>query len=111
MERRIKEKTSEYITKFKNDVIEYINTKELSTSDINYLTNYITNYSMLELTKEDFVRRKRVKNVVPLFERCRAKRANGEQCTRRSKDGDTFCGTFKRTTTWNYARRTSGINI
>ena len=96
MERRIKEKTTEYITKFKNEIIEYINTKDLSTSDINYITNYITNYSMLELTKEDFVRRKRVKNVVPLFERCCAKRANGEQCTRRSKDGDKFCGTHSK---------------
>ena len=96
MERRIKQKTTEYVTKLKTDLIEYINTKDLSESDINYLTNYITNYAMLELTKEDFVRRKRVKNVVPLFERCHAKRANGEQCTRRSKDGDIFCGTHSK---------------
>ena len=46
------------------------------------------------MTKEDFMKRKRVKNVVHLSERCCAKRANSEQCTRRRKD-DTilFCGT------------------
>ena len=45
------------------------------------------------LSKEDFQKRKRVKNVVPQFERCGAKRANGEQCTRRKKDDSCFCGT------------------
>jgi len=96
MERRIKQKVNDYVTKMKTDIIEYINTKELSQSNINYITNYITNYTMLDLSKEDFVRRKRVKNVVPLFERCHAKRANGEQCTRRSKEGETFCGTHSK---------------
>jgi hypothetical protein len=46
------------------------------------------------LGKEDFMKRKRVKNVVHLSDRCCAKRANGEQCTRRRKDDTTeFCGT------------------
>jgi len=39
------------------------------------------------------MKRKRVKSVVPMYERCSAKRANGEQCTRRKKDGETYCGT------------------
>ena len=40
------------------------------------------------------MKRKRVKNVVHLSDRCCAKRANGEQCTRRRKDDTTeFCGT------------------
>lgn len=96
MERRIKQKVSDYVSKMKSDIIEYVNTKELSESDVNYITNYISNYTMLDLTKDDFVRRKRVKNVVPLFERCHAKRANGEQCTRRSKESDQFCGTHSK---------------
>jgi hypothetical protein len=45
------------------------------------------------LTTEDFSKRKRVKNDVPHCERCTAKRSNGEQCTRRKKDGELFCGT------------------
>ena len=47
----------------------------------------------LKITKEDLQRRKRVKNVVPLQSRCCAKRANGEQCTRRRKNESIFCGT------------------
>jgi hypothetical protein len=40
------------------------------------------------------MKRKRVKNVVHLSDRCCAKRANGEQCTRRKKDDTTvYCGT------------------
>ena len=39
------------------------------------------------------MKRKRVKNVVPLNDRCCAKRANNEQCTRRKKDGFEYCGT------------------
>ena len=40
------------------------------------------------------MKRKRVKNVVHLSDRCCAKRANGEQCTRRRKDTTTeYCGT------------------
>lgn len=42
---------------------------------------------------EDGTKRKRIKNVVPLFDRCVAKRANGEQCTRRKKEGEGYCGT------------------
>ena len=44
-------------------------------------------------TKLVLKKKKRVKNVVSLFERCRGKRANGEQCTRRRKDGHHLCGT------------------
>ena len=39
------------------------------------------------------MKRKLIKSVVPIYDRCCAKRANGEQCTRRKKGGDTYCGT------------------
>ena len=93
MERRIKEKINEYISKFKNDLNNYIDTKDLDDANKNYIINYVNNYTVLELTKDDFVRRKRVKNVVPYYERCKAKRANGERCTRRKKSDEDFCGT------------------
>jgi hypothetical protein len=57
------------------------------------MTGFVYNYEKLRLGKEDFMERKRVKSVVPIYERCCAKRANGEQCTRRKKDGETYCGT------------------
>ena len=44
--------------------------------------------------KEDFQKRKRIKNIVASDHLCIAKRANGQQCTRSKKhnNGD-FCGT------------------
>jgi len=54
----------------------------------------------MTINESDFKKRKRIKNTVPQFELCIAKRANGEQCTRRKKtDGEYsetvthFCGT------------------
>jgi hypothetical protein len=44
------------------------------------------------------MKRKRVKNMVPTYERCCAKRANGEQCTRRKKDEFQYCGTHSKGT-------------
>jgi hypothetical protein len=36
--------------------------------------------------------------VVPFFDRCCAKRASIEQCTRRRKDGSEYCGTHMKGT-------------
>ena len=61
------------------------------------LLEYIYDYNRLVVDKEDFVKRKRVKNSIPENNRCMAKRANGEQCTRRRKDTTTeFCGTHSK---------------
>ena len=60
---------------------------------INQLIQYIYDQDSLSFNKEDFQKRKRVKNVVPLFDRCCAKRASCEQCTRRKKNGSEYCGT------------------
>ena len=60
---------------------------------VNQLIQYIYDYDRLTFNKEDFQKRKRVKNFVPIFDRCCAKRANEEQCTRRKKDGCEYCGT------------------
>lgn len=49
------------------------------------LTTFVYEYEKLKLTKEDFMKRKRVKNTVPIQQRCLAKRANGEQCTRKKR--------------------------
>jgi hypothetical protein len=57
------------------------------------LTSFVYEYEKLKLSKEDFMKRKRVKNTVSIELRCLAKRANGEQCTRKKKDGCDYCGT------------------
>ena len=58
-----------------------------------YIVEFIYNYDRLVLSKEDVSKRKRVKNTIPNTNRCHAKRANGEQCTRKQKEGYCFCGT------------------
>ena len=45
------------------------------------------------ITQEDFNKRKRIKNFVPIYIRCCAMRANNEQCTRRKKGDFDYCGT------------------
>ena len=62
------------------------------------IMNFIYEADKLKLTKDDFAKRKRVKNAVPMFDRCHAKRANGEQCTRRKKEGCMCCGTHAKGT-------------
>ena len=57
------------------------------------LISFVYDYEKLKLSKEDFMKRKRVKNIVPSQHRCLAKRANGEQCTRKKKAGCDYCGT------------------
>jgi hypothetical protein len=101
MERRINKTIEDYISEFKEDIknkakelnLEFDNNVEIK-SNLSHLFQFIYDYERLILTKEDFVKRKRVKNVVHLSDRCCAKRANNDQCTRRRKNADTeFCGT------------------
>jgi hypothetical protein len=95
MERRINKKIENYISDFKDKVKERATELGLTTdTNISQLVQYIYDYERLALNKEDFMKRKRVKNVVHLSDRCCAKRANEEQCTRRRKDDTTeYCGT------------------
>ena len=95
MERRINKKIENYISDFKEKVKEKASEMGLSTDPkLSQLVQYIYDYDLLTLTKDDFMKRKRVKNIVHLYDRCCAKRANGEQCTRRRKDTTTeYCGT------------------
>jgi hypothetical protein len=97
MENRIKKKVTSYINKFKDDIVTEMNSIQLNvdgnTEKVQKLAHYITTYSRLNLLDDDFSKRKRVKNHVPQYDRCSAKRADGCQCTRRKKDGDDHCGT------------------
>jgi hypothetical protein len=99
MERRLNKKAEVYVTNFKDDIKQKAMVLGLITNDsTNQLIQYIYDYDRLSFTKEDFQKRKRVKNVVPFFDRCCAKRASIEQCTRRRKDGSEYCGTHMKGT-------------
>ena len=93
MEKRIKTKVDDYIATMKEDIKEYIIKNTDNSEQFSELLKFIYEYDTLPLSKEDFTKRKRVKNTVPIYERCCAKRANGEQCTRRRKDSEMYCGT------------------
>ena len=85
-----------YLSKLKEDIhkkVLSIGLAEKNPHDSNSLMQYVFDYEKLELCKEDFIKRKWVKNVICGDERCNAKRASGEQCTRRRKDDCHYCGT------------------
>ena len=98
MERRINKKIETYISEMKDNIKEKImNLDATDNAKLTQIIQYIYDYERLTLTKEDFMKRKRVKNVIHLADRCMAKRANGEQCSRRRKDSTTeFCGTHSK---------------
>jgi len=93
MERRINKKVESYITGFKDNIRDKATGLGIKNEQMNVLLQYIYEYERLTFDKDDFMKRKRVKNVVPFFDRCCAKRASGEQCTRRKKEECGYCGT------------------
>ncbi len=112
MDRRINSRIDAHIIAFKNQIAAQFETVRQKHAqavaatpqlmemqrDYTEIMNFIYGADKLKLTKDDFAKRKRVKNAVPVFDRCHAKRANGEQCTRRKKDGCLCCGTHTKGT-------------
>jgi len=99
MEKRLNKKIETYVSEFKENIKKKITDLNFEEkTKMNDLVEYVYEYSRLTLEKDDFVKRKRIKNSIPNMNRCNARRANGEQCTRRRKEGCDFCGThFKGT--------------
>jgi hypothetical protein len=101
MEKRINAKLDKYIHTLKENIRNKGDQLGLlyKSDEMGQLLQYIYDYERLTFVKEDFQKRKRVKNFVPIFDRCCAKRASMEQCTRRKKDGFEYCGTHLKGTT------------
>lgn len=107
MEKHINDKINQHQLKFKKDIQEWMSSHNITIQGDNAAKNYnsefmqfIYDYNSIQMNETDFKKRKRIKNIVPQFELCVAKRANGEQCTRRKKtDGiyknepTNLCGT------------------
>jgi len=92
MEKRINTRIQIHLTAFKNDIKNKIN--ELNIDDPNSaLLQFIYDYPGLIISSADLQKRKRAKNVVPFFNRCKALRSNHQQCSRRKKGESIFCGT------------------
>ncbi len=98
MEKRINKKLNDYIFTYKSHIKDKIQElcvacDSVEDQKLKNLIQEFYDYPNLSFTKEDFQKRKRVKNVVPLHERCCALKAANEQCTRRKKDNSDYCGT------------------
>ena len=92
MERRIQEKVNCHIKELERRILEACDVDQSKEFEDKFKSIF-DEHGKLNFTTEDFSKRKRVKNAVPMYERCCALRANGEQCTRRRKGDSPFCGT------------------
>ena len=96
MEKRICKKIDNHMDEFKGAIKTWVEDEEKIPHSVKSdFLKFIYDFNVLSLDKDDFMKRKRVKSVVPQYERCNAKRANGEQCTRKKHDL-CFCGTHER---------------
>ena len=93
MQKRLPIKHDHFFNTFKDALTHQMISKGIPDDINSDLLQFIYDYPNLELAKEDFQKRKRVKNSVPWHERCSALKAEGIQCTRRRKDTTEFCGT------------------
>jgi hypothetical protein len=94
MESRITLKTSKNINDLKMSVMNVISNAQFdSNSDICKLRQYVSQFSDNIFEKTDFAKHARIKSTVPSNNQCLAKKATLEQCTRRRKDGFSYCGT------------------
>ena len=99
MEKNITLKVNNYIDEFKNNLQQWIVDNEAciqidGEKKGNDFLQYMNDFPYLEFKKEDFQKRKRIKNNVPDYNRCIALKCNGERCSRKQKNGSTdFCGT------------------
>jgi hypothetical protein len=94
MEKKLNRMIADYIVNLKQLIKQKAVSLDFSEeSKIEDLIQYVYNIERLNLSKDDVSKRKRIKNTIPVNNRCHAKRANGEQCTRKQKEGHCFCGT------------------
>lgn len=99
MDKRLNRQIESYVGKFKTAIKEkVIEMKWEDKEKANDFVSFVYNYERLVLSKEDISKRKRVKNSIPNTNRCHAKRATGEQCTRKQKEGCKYCGTHAKGT-------------
>jgi len=94
MEKRVNMKVCTYVEDFKDKIKSWVEDSDDIEFDIkSKFLKFIYDFDNINLSKEDFTKRKRVKSIIPQYLRCSAKRANGEQCSRKKREESSFCGT------------------
>ena len=95
MEKNIRAKITNYEGEFKDNLKKWLLENDASiicgnTCDkTNDFIQHLSDFPRLELTSQDFQKRKRIKNNVPDYNRCIAMKCNGERCSRKQKHEDT----------------------
>lgn len=101
MKRNIIEKVSTHNMETKKKIHNWINENiikienEKGNDMKQELLQYIYDIENIELSDNDFIKRKRIANKIPNYERCCAKKSCGIRCTRKKKDGQ-YCGTHSK---------------
>ena len=96
MEKRLSERIEDYVSLMKSSLMKKIDEMEGDETEKSSLCAFIKSYDEFQVEKSDFQKRKRSQNTVPSFLRCLSKRSDGEQCSRRKKEGCDFCGTHSK---------------
>ena len=101
MEKKLNDKAQLYMSEFKDKIKSKI--VELGLPDIDKektseLLAFIYDHDRLVFHPDELMKRKRVKNAIPVDNRCIAYRAGKEQCTRKRRDGCDYCGTHSKGT-------------
>ena len=106
MEKNIRGKVHNHGEKMKMNIQEWLKNESATIlvngqDKTNDFIRYMNDFPDLELAKEDFQKRKRLKNNVPEYNRCIALKCNGERCSRKQKNDLVFLwNTFKRCKLW-----------
>ena len=90
MENKINKKVEQYLDGYREILKGRILELDIESDMQNKLLETLYSLETLKLDREDFMKRKRVVSQVAIGERCIAKKANGEQCTRKRKDECSF---------------------
>jgi hypothetical protein len=94
MDKKINTQLETYIVGFKDDIKMKLAELNITEKDkVNELLEYVYEYPRLAFSKEDFSKRRRIQNTIPVENRCNAMKSTNERCTRRRKDGSEYCGT------------------
>ena len=107
MDKRINQQLEKYLIQFKDDIKKKVTDLAFEDkSKSSELLEFVYEYERLSFTKDDFIKRKRVQNVIPENDRCIAKKSCSDQCTRRRKTESEYCGTHSK-----YASQVDGTSI
>jgi hypothetical protein len=95
MEKNIRNKIANYECEFKDNLKEWLLENDAciicgnTTDKTNDFIQHLSDFPRLELSAQDFQKRKRIKNNVPDYNRCIAMKCNGERCSRKQKHDGT----------------------